>query len=76
MQRKRAVSPATVNREIALLKHWFNMAERWRFFQGRNPVRDMKFLAEDNLQFRSLSGAEEETLLLACSSYLHRVAAR
>jgi integrase len=70
LQRIQSVSPATVNREIALLKHLFNMAERWGLYRGRNPVRDVKFLAEDNLQFRFLSGAEEETLLGACSPYL------
>ena len=33
--RVREVSPATVNRETALLKHMFNMAERWGQLSGR-----------------------------------------
>lgn len=70
LQRVQSVSPATINREIALLKHLFNMAERWGFYRGRNPVRDVKFLAEDNLQFRVLSEVEEEASLSACSQYL------
>ncbi|MGO9230216.1 MAG: hypothetical protein ACLQKA_13555 [Bryobacteraceae bacterium] len=60
---KQSASPATVNREVALLKHLFNMAEVWQLFCGRNPVRGVKFLEEDNLQVRSLSEAEEEKLL-------------
>src|ERR1043166_6176543 len=40
------VSPATVNREVALLKHLFNLAERWGAFCGKNPVRLVKFLDE------------------------------
>jgi hypothetical protein len=28
-----------VNRESALLKHMFNMAERWGMNHGANPVR-------------------------------------
>ena len=30
----REVCPATENRELALLKHMFNMAERWGFHRG------------------------------------------
>ena len=37
--RVRKVAPATSNREMALLKHMFNMAERWGQHQGANPVR-------------------------------------
>ncbi len=35
--RNKEVAPATVNRETALLKHMFNMAERWGLYQGTNP---------------------------------------
>jgi len=67
---KQSASPATVNREVALLKHMFNKAEHWQLFFGRNPVKGVKFLEEDNLQIRSLSEAEEEKLLECCSPYL------
>jgi len=67
---KQSASPATVNREVALLKHMFNLAEHWKLFFGRNPVRGVKFLQEDNVQIRSLSEAEEEKLLQCCSPYL------
>ena len=64
-------SPATVNREIALLKHMFNLAEQWGLFRGRNPMKGIKFLSENNLQFRSVTEAEEERRLLRyCSPYL------
>lgn len=48
-----AVAPATVNREVALLKRLFNVAEQWSMFRGRNRVKGVKFLSENNLQFRS-----------------------
>jgi integrase len=67
MERIQSVSPATVNREIALLKHMFNLAEQWGIYRGPNPGRSVKFLAENNLQFRFLTEAEEEVLLQACS---------
>ncbi len=71
--RVREVSPATVNRECALLKHMFNMAERWGMHHGTNPVRLVKFLAEDNLQFRTISEADEQRLLAASPPYLREL---
>jgi len=70
LERVKKVRPATVNREVALLKHLFNVADSWGLFRGRNPVKGIKFLAEDNLQFRTLSEAEEQGLLKSCSPYL------
>ena len=67
---KQSASPATVNREMALLKHMFNLAGHWQLFFGKNPVRGVKFLQEDNLQIRSLSEVEEGKLLQCCSPYL------
>jgi integrase len=64
------VSPATVNREVALLKHMFNLAERWGSFHGTNPVRMVKFFDEDNDVYRVLSPEEEERLLQHCAPYI------
>lgn len=70
LERMQAVTPATVNREIALLKHLFNLAEQWDVCRGRNPVKRVKFLAENNFQFRSITPEEEARLLPCCSPYL------
>jgi integrase len=72
-RRAQEVSPATVNRETALLKHMFNMAERWGLYHGANPVRWVKFLPENNLQFRTLSEEEEQQLLAASPPYLREL---
>ena len=69
-KRVREVSPATSNREMALLKHMFNMAERWGQHQGTNPVRLVRFLPEDNLRFETLSEEQEQRLLLVSPPYL------
>jgi integrase len=69
-ERVKEVSPATSNREMALLKHMFNMAERWGQHQGANPVRLVKFLPEDNLRVETLSEDQEQRLLLASPPYL------
>jgi len=62
--RMREVAPATVNRELALLKHMFFMAERWNLYMG-NPVRLVCFLPENNLKFQTLSEEDEQRLLEA-----------
>jgi integrase len=72
-ERVKAVSPATSNREMALLKHMFNLAERWGEHQGSNPVRFVKFLPEDNQRFETLSAEQEAALLLASPPYLREL---
>ena len=72
-ERVKEVCPATSNREMALLKHMFNMAERWGQHQGSNPVRLVRFLPEDNLRFETLSEEQEERLLLASPPYLREM---
>ncbi len=71
--RVKAVTPATSNREMALLKHMFNMAERWGEHQGTNPVRFVKFLPENNERFETLSESQEVELLLASPPYLREL---
>jgi integrase len=73
--RLEAVSPATVNRELAGLKRLFNVAEQWGLFRGRNPVKDVRFLDENNLKVRTLSDEEEAALLSRCSPYLQDLVA-
>jgi integrase len=51
----------------------FNMAERWDMHHGRNPVRLVKFLPENNLQFHTLSEQDEQLLLMAAPPYLREM---
>jgi len=37
IERAKIASPATVNREIALLKHMFNLAEQWANLSRQEP---------------------------------------
>ena len=70
---KQDTAPATSNRELALLKHMFFVAERWGQHQGTNPVRLVKFLPENNLRFSTLSEDEEQRLLIASPPYLREL---
>jgi integrase len=70
LQRRAKVADSTVNRELALLKHMFNLAITWDSFLGQNPVRKVKFFREFNIELRVLSLEEEEKLLQNAIPYL------
>jgi len=55
LQRGKVVAPATVNREIALLKRMYNLADAWGLHQGRNPLNGVRFLPENNLKIRAFT---------------------
>jgi len=40
--RRKEAAPATVNREVACLKHLFSMAAEWGVVTGENPVKKVK----------------------------------
>lgn len=69
----RLVSPAAVNRDLAVLRILFNLAIRLRH-TAQNPVVGVKFLKEPNHHMRVLSPDEEERYLQAASSLLLDVA--
>lgn len=65
--------PGTVNRYLALLKRMFNVAIQSGIVNG-NPVKQVKFMPEQNqVVERILSSAEEQRLLVECSERLKPV---
>jgi len=69
---KGKIKPATVNRELALLKHMFTMAIRWGKAEV-NPVKKVKLFRENNQRLRYLEKEEAERLVRNCKGYLKRV---
>ena len=65
------IRPATVNRELACLKHLFNRNDE---IVPRNPVCKVKMLDENNQQDRVLTREEENLYLLAASQPLQDIA--
>lgn len=61
------VKPATVNRELALLKALFNKSIIWDKHNGDNPVKKVKLLKEENTRVRFLTKEEMLELLKHCS---------
>ena len=68
--RLKNVRPATVNRELATLRHIFNLAKRNKKFYGDNPVSIAGLLSEDNHRERVLTPDEEERLMTESSDHL------
>jgi len=61
--------PATINRELALLKIFFNHQIKKNLLV-KNPVSGVKFLKEDNEQMRVVTLEEEKLYLMAASQPL------
>ena len=60
------VKPATVNRELACLKHFYSKAVEWGYVD-KNPVKNVKLLKEPPGRVRYLKPWEIRALLRECS---------
>jgi len=67
-----SVSPATVNRDITLLKAIMNWAVK-KGLLNENPVRQVKKMEETGERRPELSGDDEERLIEACPNWLKPV---
>jgi integrase len=71
-RRKEGASPATVNRELACMKHMYNLAILWEMTR-ENPVSKVKLFRERNKRIEFLIPEEIERLIIACSKYARPV---
>lgn len=71
-QRVKHRAPATVNRELACLKHLFTKAIEWDKATV-NPARQVKLFRERNTRLRYLDVDEEKALLDECAVYLRPI---
>lgn len=69
VERLQGVTPATVNRELACLKHMLNKAKEWGKV-SENPALKVKLLKEKNRRVRYLEREEIKALLDACSEHV------
>ena len=67
------ISPATVNRELAVLKSMFNRAIIWGKAES-NPCRAVKLFKENNQRLRFLEKEEIDKLLANCCEHLKPIA--
>ncbi|MCP4651899.1 MAG: tyrosine-type recombinase/integrase [Candidatus Omnitrophica bacterium] len=71
-KRVKEVKPATVNRELACLKHMFTKAVAWNKAED-NPVKKVKLFKENNKRLRYLEQHEVDALLAVCNGYLKNI---
>ena len=71
-QRSKEVSPASVNRELACLKHMFSKATEWEMADG-NPVKRVKLFREPKGRVKFLSLEQAATLAHECSDELRPI---
>jgi integrase len=72
IQRLEKVKPATVNRELVLMKHMFNLAIAWGKATA-NPVKGIRLLRETALPERILTREEITKVLAVCSDYFRPI---
>jgi integrase len=72
VKRRAVVSPATVNRELALLKHMCTKAVEWGYLKA-NPLIPVKFLKEPLGRLRYLTREEMDALISTCSPHLRPI---
>jgi len=70
--RLKSVGPATVNRELACLKHMYTKAIEWDYVQA-NPVKKVKFLKEPPGRLRYLKVDEADKLIKNCNDCLQSI---
>jgi len=68
-ERIKKVKGATVNRELACLKHMLNLAINEDLIL-KNPVKSVRFFREEEAQFRVLSSSEKEKLIMSSNDYV------
>lgn len=72
-ERKQTLRPASVNRELSMLKSMFNRAIEWEVFHDANPTNRIKKLKENNARCRWLTEQEQEELLFYCQGLTRMV---
>jgi len=72
VMRLEKVQPATVNREIACLRHMFNKAIEWGYTK-QSPVKGVTLLKEPPGRLRYLEPKEADALVKACTDHLRPI---
>jgi integrase len=66
------VTPASVNRELACLKHMYTKAIEWGYVK-MNPAKGVRLLKEPPGRLRYLNPEEIERLVSACASHIRPI---
>ncbi|HET6464863.1 MAG TPA: tyrosine-type recombinase/integrase, partial [Nitrospiria bacterium] len=73
MRREEGAAPTTINKELGLMRHAFNVAiKEWEWCRD-NPVRRVAMEKENNSRVRYLTDEEFERLLPECPDWLRPI---
>ena len=72
IQRAENVKPASVNKELTALKHFFNKAIQWGY-GSENPLLKVKKLRVSQKKFRFLTLEEIDLVLKNCATHLRPI---
>jgi integrase len=72
VKRRALVGSATVNRELALIKHMCTKAMEWGYLKA-NPLRSVRLLKEPPGRLRYLTQQEMDPFVEACSPHLRPI---
>lgn len=64
------VQPSTINRDLACLRHMFNIAKKLKGYDGENPVKDVDFFQERQYVMKILDREEIARLTSVAKDYL------
>ena len=67
------VKTGTINRELASLKHMFTIAEKLGKFDGKNPVKQVKFFQERQYVMKILDREEINRLIDTAAGHLKSI---
>jgi len=71
-KRIKEVKPASVNRELACLKHMYSLARKWRLVD-ENPVKEVKLFRERKIEIDILDKEEIKHLIEATNGHLRAI---
>lgn len=71
-QRLKNVSPITVNKEFAILRHILNKAVEWKYIK-ENSLKGLKKLKEPPGRLRYLDGKDLNSVISSCPKWLHPI---
>ena len=67
---KKTIKKGTVDADIKAIKHFFNKAIEWGYYNQENPAKNIAKFNEDNSRMRFIEYEEIQTLLDNCIDHL------
>lgn len=72
-EKPKLVKPATINRELALLKNMFTKAMAWKYIDENPAKKDVRMFQERQTVMRILEGEEIQRLIDSANGYLKTI---